>query len=352
MKCNRIVSLLTAAVLCLSLAACGGSTSAASSAAASSEPTTVESASEPASVTEEAASPETAAEGLRVAGLKGPTTMGLVNLMDSEAGADYTFTMYGAADEIVPLLVKGELDAAAIPANLAATLYQKTQGQVEVACVNTLGVLYILENGETIQSVADLKGQTIVTTGKGTTPEYVLRYVLSQNGIDPDADVTIEYCSEATEALSQVQAGQATIAMLPQPFVTSALSQVEGLRVALDMNDEWQKVAGSQLVTGVLVVRKDAVEADPESFAAFLEGYEASVEAANTDLEGTAALCESYGIVAKAALAQKALPECNIVFETGETMKTDLVNYFQVLFDADPASVGGAMPADDFYYGV
>lgn len=345
MKFKRIFAAITAAALCISLAACGASSS-------SSEATaTAESAPE-STVAEATASPETAAEGLRVAGLKGPTTMGLVNLMESEEGANYTFSMYGAADEIVPLLVKGELDAAAVPANLAATLYQKTQGQVEVACVNTLGVLYIVENGDTVQSVADLKGQTIVTTGKGTTPEYVLRYVLSQNGLDPDADVNIVYCSEATEALSQVQAGQATIAMLPQPFVTSALSQVEGLRVALDMNEEWQKVAGSQLVTGVLVVRKDAVEADPEAFEEFLNGYAASVEAANTDLEGTAALCETYGIVAKAALAQKALPECNIVFERGEQMKTDLVNYFQVLYDADPTSVGGAMPADDFYYGV
>ena len=344
MKFKRILAAVTAAALCISLVACGG-------AASSTSEATAESA--PASTVEEAtASPETAAEGLRVAGLKGPTTMGLVNLMDSDDSANYSFTMYGAADEIVPLLVKGDLDAAAIPANLAATLYQKTNGQVEVACVNTLGVLYIVENGDTVQSVADLKGQTIVTTGKGTTPEYVLRYVLSQNGLDPDADVNIVYCSEATEALSQVQAGQATIAMLPQPFVTSALSQVEGLRVALDMNDEWQKVAGSQLVTGVLVVRKDAVEADPDAFEEFLNGYAASVEAANTDLEGTAALCESYGIVAKAALAQKALPECNIVFERGEQMKTDLVNYFQVLYDADPTSVGGAMPADDFYYGV
>lgn len=342
---KRMGAALTAAALCLSLAGCGAASSSTSQAA------TAESAPE-STAAEATASPETAAEGLRVAGLKGPTTMGLVNLMASEEGADYTFTMYGAADEIVPLLVKGELDAAAIPANLAATLYQKTEGAVEVACVNTLGVLYILENGESIQSVADLKGQTIVTTGKGTTPEYVLRYVLSQNGIDPDTDVTIEYCSEATEALSQVQAGQATIAMLPQPFVTSALSQVEGLRVALDMNEEWEKVAGSQLVTGVLVVRKDAVEADPEAFTAFLDGYAASVEAANTDLEGTAALCENYGIVAKAALAQKALPECNIVFETGEQMKTDLVNYFQVLYDADPSSVGGALPGDDFYYGL
>lgn len=345
MKFKRILAAVTAAALCISLAACGAPAS------SSSEAATAESAPE-STVAEATASPETAAEGLRVAGLKGPTTMGLVNLMNSDDGANYNFTMYGAADEIVPLLVKGDLDAAAIPANLAATLYQKTSGQVEVACVNTLGVLYIVENGDTVQSVADLKGQTIVTTGKGTTPEYVLRYVLSQNGIDPDNDVTIEYCSEATEALSQVQAGQATIAMLPQPFVTSALSQVEGLRVALDMNEEWQKVAGSQLVTGVLVVRKDAVEADPDAFEEFLNGYAASVEAANTDLEGTAALCETYGIVAKAALAQKALPECNIVFERGEQMKTDLVNYFQVLYDADPTSVGGAMPADDFYYGV
>ena len=352
MKCKRILSLITAAALCFSLAACGGAASTASSVASSSETATSEAAPEATPAAEDAASPENAADGLRVAGLKGPTTMGLVNLMESDAGANYNFTMYGAADEIVPLLVKGELDAAAVPANLAATLYQKTSGAVEVACVNTLGVLYILENGDTIQSVADLKGQTIVTTGKGTTPEYVLRYVLSQNGLDPDSDVTIEYCSESTEVLSKVQVGGATIAMLPQPFVTSALSQVEGLRVALDMNDEWQKVAGSQLVTGVLVVRKDAVEADPEAFEEFLNGYADSVEAANTDLEGTAALCESYGIVAKAALAQKALPECNIVFERGEQMKTDLVNYFQVLYDADPASVGGAMPADDFYYGV
>ncbi|EFB76424.1 ABC transporter substrate-binding protein [Subdoligranulum variabile] len=347
MNFKRIWATVTAAALCVSLAGCG-----AASSTASSEAATAESAPASSAVAEATASPETAAEGLRVAGLKGPTTMGLVNLMESDDGANYTFTMYGAADEIVPLLVKGDLDAAAIPANLAATLYQKTSGQVEVACVNTLGVLYIVENGDTIQSVADLKGQTIVTTGKGTTPEYVLRYVLSENGIDPDNDVTIEYCSESTEALSKVQAGEATIAMLPQPFVTSALSQVEGLRVALDMNEEWQKVAGSQLVTGVLVVRKDAVEADPDAFEEFLNGYAASVEAANTDLEGTAALCESYGIVAKAALAQKALPECNIVFERGEQMKTDLVNYFQVLYDADPTSVGGAMPADDFYYGV
>lgn len=351
MKLKRVFAAVTAFALCASLAGCGAAASVSESAAESAAESTAESAveAEPAA-TEAPVESEATEATLRIAGLKGPTTMGLVNLMADEVASSYDFTMYGAADEIVPLLVKGDLDAAAVPANLAATLYNKTNGAVEVACINTLGVLYIVENGETVNSVADLKGQTIVTTGKGTTPEYVLRYVLSENGVDPDSDVTIEYCSEATEALSKVQAGEATIAMLPQPFVTSALSQVEGLRVALDMNEEWQKVAGSKLVTGVLVVRKDAVENDPEAFASFMEGYAASVEAANSDLEGTAALCEQYGVVAKAALAQKALPQCNIVFETGDEMKADLETYFNVLYAADPTSVGGTLPADDFYY--
>ncbi|WP_294451832.1 ABC transporter substrate-binding protein [uncultured Gemmiger sp.] len=344
---KRLAAGFTALAMCVALAACNASDSSQSSSTAATPEATPAETAAPAEETPETSS----AAALRVAGLKGPTTMGLCNLIsDSEGTGEYDFTMYGAADEIVPLLVKGDIDAAAVPANLAATLYQRTEGAVQVACINTLGVLYILEQGDTVQSVADLKGQTILTTGKGTTPEYVLRYVLEQNGLNPDTDVTIEYFNEATEALSQLQAGRGTIAMLPQPFVTSALSQVEGLRVALDMNTEWEAVAGSKLVTGVLVVRKDAIERDPAAFETFMEGYAASVEAANTDLEGTAALCEEYGIVAKAALAQKALPECNIVFETGSEMKTDLTNYFQVLYDADPSSVGGQMPDDAFYY--
>ena len=350
-KLKRILSAVTALALAVSLAACGAASQ-----------STTEATPAPAATEETApatASPETAeATGFRVAGLKGPTTMGLVNLVDEvdkgESDLDLNFTMYGAADEIVPLLVKGDLDAAAIPANLAATLYQKTNGAVEVAAINTLGVLYIVENSDAqYTSIADLKGKTILTTGKGTTPEYVLRYVLSQNGVDPDKDVTIEYFSESTEVVAQMTArGEGTIAMLPQPFVTSALSQVEGLSVKFDMSEEWEKVAGSQLVTGVLVARKDAVDADPEAFDAFLSAYQASTEAANSDLEGTAALCESYGIVAKAALAQKALPECNIVFITGDEMRTALETYFQVLYDADPTSVGGQLPDDAFYYGV
>ena len=350
MKFKKVLSAVLALAMAASLAACGSTAT-----ASSTEP-----ASEPAATEAPAETTETAAEsaGIRIAGLKGPTTMGLVNLIaQAEAGQtaqDYAFTMYGAADEIVPLLVKGEMDAAAIPANLAATLYQKTGGALEVACINTLGVLYVVELGNNIQSVEDLKGATIVTTGKGTTPEYVLRYVLSQNGIDPDKDVTIEYLSEATEVAARLTTpttdSSTIVAMLPQPFVTSVVAQSEGgVRVALDMNEEWQKVAGSRLVTGVTVVRKEFAEANPDVMAQLMTDYAASVESVTADLSGTAALCEQYGVVAKAALAEKALPSCNIVFETGDEMKTDLTAYLQVLYDADPASVGGALPGEDFY---
>lgn len=350
MKFKKVLSAVLALAMAASLAACGSTAT-----ASSTEP-----ASEPAATEAPAETTETAAEsaGIRIAGLKGPTTMGLVNLIaQAEAGQtaqDYAFTMYGAADEIVPLLVKGEMDAAAIPANLAATLYQKTGGALEVACINTLGVLYVVELGNNIQSVEDLKGATIVTTGKGTTPEYVLRYVLSQNGIDPDKDVTIEYLSEATEVAARLTTpttdSGTIVAMLPQPFVTSVVAQSKGgVRVALDMNEEWQKVAGSRLVTGVTVVRKEFAEANPDVMAQLMTDYAASVESVTADLSGTAALCEQYGVVAKAALAEKALPSCNIVFETGDEMKTDLTAYLQVLYDADPASVGGALPGEDFY---
>ena len=293
--------------------------------------------------------------GVRIAGLKGPTTMGLVNLLDMErsgkASQHYDLQLYGAADEIVPKLIKGELDMAAIPANLAATLYQKTNGGIQVMAVNTLGVLYVVEKGDSVHSFADLKGRTILSTGKGTTPEYVLRYLLTKNGLDPDKDVKIEYYSEASEVTAQMAASKKdAIAVLPQPYVTAAGLQDDTLRVALDLTEEWNKVADTQLITGVTVVRKEYAEEHPDVVAAFLTDYAKSVEAANADLDGTAALCEEQGVVAKAAIAKKALPNCNIVCLTGDELKTNASAYLQVLFDADPKAVGGAMPGDDFYW--
>jgi NitT/TauT family transport system substrate-binding protein len=348
---KKIISLLLALTMALGLAACGG---AASSSVASSAEASSEAVSEAASSEETASEPLSATEALRIAGLKGPTTMGLVNLLsmeaDGTASMDYDLQLYGAADEIVPLLMKGELDMAAIPANLAATLYQKTSGGIEAVAVNTLGVLYVVEKGDTVQSMADLKGRTILSTGKGTTPEYVLRYLLTQNGIDPDKDVTIEYYSEATEVTAQMANTEDAIAVLPQPYVTAAGLQDDTLRVALNLTEEWNKVCDTQLITGVTVVRKEYAEEHPDVVAAFLSDYAKSVDAANTDLDGTAALCEEQGVVAKAAIAKKALPNCNIVCLTGDDLKTNASAYLQVLFDADPAAVGGAMPGDDFYW--
>ena len=350
---KKFLALLLALVLVLSLAACGQAGSGSSvpeSSSAAAEPT-------PAPESESEAEPVEPAS-YSIAGLKGPTTMGMVKLMDdAEQGLydnTYTVTMYGAADEIVPLLTKGELDMAAVPANLAATLYQKLEGKVQVAAVNTLGVLYVVTTGNAeVTSVADLAGKTVYSTGKGTTPEYALNYILTQNGLDPAKDLTIEYKSEATEVLSAMQTAGDAVAVLPQPYVTTAQMQVEGLKVALDLTEEWNKVSpDSALVTGVLLARTDVIEANPAAFDQFLADYQASIEWVNANTADAAQLIAKYEIVPKAEVAEKALPACNITWLAGSEMKDKLSGYLQTLYDQDPASVGGAMPDDGFYYGA
>ena len=343
---KRVMSLGLSLALAISLAACSGSVSEAVSSASA----TAESTAAP-----EAEAPVTT---FRIAGLKGPTTMGMVKLMsDAEAGEthqDYQVTMYGAADEVVPLLVKGDIDLAAIPANLAANLYNQTEGKVQVAAINTLGVLYVVTTGDDVKSVEDLKGKTVYSTGKGTTPEYVLNYILKENGIDPEKDLTVEYKSEATEVAAALQAAdEGAIAVLPQPYVTAAQSQIEGLNVALNLTEEWNKVStDSDLVTGVLVASTEFIEQNEAAFEEFLNDYQASIEWVNSNTADAAELVANYGIVAKAPLAQKALPACNITYVDGAEMKTKLSGYLQVLFDQNPKAVGGAMPGDDFYYGA
>ena len=290
-----------------------------------------------------------------IAALKGPTAMGLVKLMrDSESGEtsgnDYTFTLAGSADEVTPALIKGELDMACVPANLAAVLYNKTEGEIEVLAVNTLGVLYIVENGESVQSMANLKGKTIVAAGKGSTPEYALRYLLAENGIDPDSDVTIDWKSEHSECVAALASGQATIALLPQPFVTVAQGKIEGLRMALDLTKEWDALGnGSSLITGVIVARRAVVEENPAAVNEFLKDYAASVDWVNASTADAAALIGEYGIV-DAAVAEKALPYCNIVCLTGADLLEALPGYLEVLYNADPAAVGGEMPDNSFYF--
>lgn len=288
-----------------------------------------------------------------VAALRGPTSMGLVKLMEeSENGFtdnSYSFTLEGAPDAIVPLLVKGDIDTAAIPGNLASVLYNNTKGQIEVIAINTLGVLYIVENGDSIQSVDDLRGRTIYSAGKGSTPEYALQYILSSNGLEVGKDVFIEWKSEHAECVAALKADKNGCAMLPQPFAATAMMQDSNIRIALDLNDLWEEKVGSVLITGVTVVRKDFASENPETLQAFMEDYASSVEYAQCDVPGAAALIGKYGIVPeKAALA--ALPYCRISFITGEEMKEALSEYLSILYDANPKSVGGALPDDGFYY--
>lgn len=288
-----------------------------------------------------------------VAALRGPTSMGLVKLMEESKNGltdnSYSFTLEGAPDAIVPLLVKGDIDAAAIPGNLASVLYNNTKGQIEVIAINTLGVLYIVENGDSIQSVDDLRGRTIYSAGKGSTPEYALQYILSSNGLEVGKDVFIEWKSEHAECVAALKADKNGCAMLPQPFAATAMMQDGNIRIALDLNDLWEEQVGSVLITGVTVVRKDFASENPETLQAFMEDYASSVEYVQCDVPEAAALIGKYGIVPeKAALA--ALPYCRISFITGEEMKEALSEYLSILYDANPKSVGGALPDNGFYY--
>ncbi|MDO4867972.1 MAG: PhnD/SsuA/transferrin family substrate-binding protein [Clostridia bacterium] len=288
-----------------------------------------------------------------VGALKGPTAMGMVGMMRDNADS-YSFTLAAAPDEVVPLLVKGELDIAAVPANLGAVLYNNTQGAVKALAINTLGVLYIVERGDTVHALEDLKGRTLVTAGKGSTPEYALNALLRGAGLDPESDVTIEFKSEHAECLAAMLNDETLVAMLPQPFATVAQTKADDLRIALDLTAEWdaqqaQSENPSAMITGIVVARADFVESNPEAVSQFMADYAASVAFVQSDVPGAAQLIGEFDIF-EAGPAEKALPYCNIVFIDGEEMHGLLGGYLAELFAQDPASVGGALPDESFYY--
>lgn len=291
---------------------------------------------------------------IRLGGLKGATTMGLVKLLSENKNGKtpipYNFTMAVTADELTPGLLKGEFDLLSVPANLASVLYNKSEGKVKVVAVGVLGVLYVVEKGNSIQSLQDLKGKTIYATGKNTTPEYALRTVLSSNGIDFENDLTVEWVSEPTEAVAKLAQQEGGIAMLPQPFVTVAQKQVEGLRVALSLEEEWKKMENAgRLVTAVVVAHENFVNTRPDALNQFFKDYQASVAFANEQVEEAALLVEEYGIV-KAPIAKEALPYTNLVSITGADMKAALEGYLGTLYALNPAAVGGQIPGEDFYF--
>lgn len=293
---------------------------------------------------------------VNVAALNGPTGIGMTKLVDDaeqqKTDNQYSFTFAGAPDEIVGKLTSGEVDIAAVPINLAATLNKKTEGKIQLLALNTLGVLYIVEDGNTIQSIQDLQGKTIYATGQGSTPEYVLDYILAQNGL---TDVKVEYQKEHADLAAMVVAGNAPIALLPEPFVTTVTSKKDTVRVALDVTEEWKKATQKQgqqaeLAMGCIVVRKEFAQQNPDAVKAFLNEYEASVKFVNESPTEAAKSVAENEIMPNAEIVEKAIPNCNIVCITGEEMRAYAQKVYDVLFAANPKSVGGALPADDFYY--
>lgn len=334
---KKLLAVLLTISLVLALAGCGGNDTTSSAPDVASEPEAY------------------TAVDMSVAYMTGPTGIGMAKLnADSDAkltANNYTFTVAGAATDIVPKFIKGEINIASVPTNVAATLYnnEKISGKVRMLAVNTNGVLSILEKGDTIKSIADLKGKTIYSTGKGQNPEYILNYILTENGIDPQKDVTINFVS-SEDLVAKLISGEAEIAMAPEPAATTVMVKNAELRRALSINDEWSKVSDTELMMGCVIALDSFVEANPKAIEKFLEEYEASIKFATENIDETATYCEKYTITASAAIAKKAIPTCNLCYVTGKDMKDNVTGYYNVLFNADPTSIGGKLPADDLYY--
>lgn len=342
---KKITALLLAFLIVFTLAACTGVTQ--------SEPTT-ESKSEETT--------EYKGEKIKVAAIKGPTGMGMVNLMDD---SKYEFTLTGDPTEVVSLIATKAVDIAACPLNVAANLYKKTNGNIKMLGVNTLGVLYVVTNGETVSEMKDLEGKTIYSTGQGATPEFIINHLIEKNGLK---DTKVEYLSEHSELAAKVISGDAKIAVLPEPFVTVATSKSENVKVAFSLTDEWNKVnEDTQLAMGCVIVRADFAKENPDAVKAFIKDNKSSVEYVNTNpLKASEKIAEK-GIIdsavfavsetnekkieaARTEKAKEVISRCNIVFVDGEMMKTVANANYQVYFDANPASISGEPVSDELYY--
>jgi len=293
-----------------------------------------------------------AEDAINVYALKGPTGIGLVKVMNDNDGT-YNFTLAGAPDEVVAAVASGNADIAAVPTNLAATLNKKTEGKVQLVALNTLGVLHIVTSDPAIQTLNDLEGRTLWATGQGSTPEYVLNYILEANGLTDK--VKVEYLAEHAELATQAASGMVDVALLPEPHVTSVLNQNKDFRIALDVTELFNQAAAGKgenavLSMGCVIVNKEWAAANAEKLASFMAAYAESVEFVNNNVDEASQMVEAQGIIPKAAVAKKAIPNCHIVFITGEEMKTQIAPFFQVMYNANPKSVGGELPGEVFYY--
>ncbi len=293
-------------------------------------------------------------EKINVVALKGPTAFGSVKLWeDSENGeteAIYNISVVGDPSEAVAKIANKDADVAMVPTNMASVLYNKTSKNVNIAAINTLGVLYLVTNDKSISSIRDLAGKTVFVSGQGATPDFVLRYILKKNGLTPGKDVTLEYKSEHSELAAQVISENVSIAVLPEPFVSQVLTKNSKIMVLLDLTNEWNKITDDSVLTmGSIVVRKDFLKNKKEDFDKFLKSYQKSVEYVNENTEKAAELADKFGIMQK-EIAIKALPKCNVVFISGNEMQQKTENFLKILYDFEPKSIGGKIPDEDFYY--
>ncbi|MFL0196554.1 ABC transporter substrate-binding protein [Clostridium sp. WILCCON 0269] len=293
---------------------------------------------------------ESKKEKIKIAALKGPTGMGMAKLMEDKT--NYDITVYDSPDEIVSKIVNGQLDGAAIPSNLASILYNKTKGQVKLVGINTLGILYIVENGNTVKDIKDLKGKTIYSSGKGSTPEFVLNYILKKNGLDPDKDVTVDYKMTHNDLAAAVAAKKVNLAVLPEPFVTTTKMKDSDLQIPIDLTKEWDKASQGQskLIMGTLVFRKSFIDSRSQDLDNFLNKYKQSVDFVNSNKVEAGKLIEKYGIIPKAKVAEEAIPKCNIVFISAKEGKSSLEKFYEILKENDAKSIGGKIPDENFYY--
>ncbi len=346
-KTLSIVSLLLAIVMMMSLAACAGKGE------ENTQTTTAAPTEATQGATEASTAPVRGVEPLNVYTLKGPTGMGMAEMIADEKNDDdseYNFTVVSAPDEITAAIINGDADIAACPVNLASVLYNRTNGGVKILAVNTLGVTYIVTNGAEVNSIEDLRGKTIVSAGQGATPEFILNKLLADSGLTVGEDVFVEYKSEHSDVASLIVSGQADVALLPEPNVTSSTAQNADLKVALDLTKEWETKYGTKLVQGCVIARNEAITTNAWGINEFLDDYADSVEFINTASDEAAQMIVDAGIIPKAPIAKKAIPTSYITFIVNDTMKTLVKENLQVLYDAKPASVGGILPDDNFYY--
>ena len=287
---------------------------------------------------------------IRIAALKGPTGMGMVKLADKQNYPNYTVSIEASPDALNPRIISGEVDVAAVPVNLASVLYNKLDGDISVLAVSTLGVIYVVEAGSEVNSVADLAGKTVYATGQGATPEYILNYLLDKNGVA--GSVEVNYVGEHAALATMLADGSAEIGMLPEPNVTSTLAGNDNLRIALNLTEEWNKVCSTELVQGVVIARKSFVNEHPEAIEQFLREYEKSSAFVNENIDEAAKFIVDDGILGNVEIAKKAIPNCNISFSKGEAMHKAVEGMLAVLFEANPKSIGGKLPDKDFYYGI